>query len=425
MPLVVSPVPEIAISLASPEEPAPEPFSPFSQASFLSDDADSFRPTLLSPPASMSPKQLSPLRPKDAPVTGKGLERERFEALLQASRERNAAIGSKRPTTDLRKEIALKVHRSKQVERRALFLSKVQAPPSPSATLIPVTPPESPAVFHYSLPSPGLESPLGVFEAISLGVHAAPSCQPWVEQVDFRLPGDEPSKLFKFAPALRSQLSTKRKVLPSLDQITARLSSSGHVAPASPAPEARQLGSKRLPSFLRKPSRPESTPVSTPIIVIESAEPSPKAARPALPAGVGRLRFPPREVLPPTVPEPSKMKIAAPIPSLPSSPRSPIAPRLQITTTVVPRSKSSSPIELSESNLQAFIASRQSTSRNMLTRIRKRTLPPQVVVPRPSAMETEAEEAERKSRRHSAPPELPRRSRSGFEHPVLGLPGAF
>ena len=53
------------------------------------------------------------MRPKDAPVTGKGLERERFDALLKASRERNAAVGSKKQT-DLRKEIALKVHRNKQ-----------------------------------------------------------------------------------------------------------------------------------------------------------------------------------------------------------------------------------------------------------------------------------------------------------------------
>lgn len=114
--LALSPVPEISISLASPEEPSPEPFSPFHECTFLSDNSDSFRPTLLSPPLAMTPKQLSPLRPKDAPMTGKGLERERFEALLQAQRERNAALGSKRSPTDLRKEIALKVHKSKQSE---------------------------------------------------------------------------------------------------------------------------------------------------------------------------------------------------------------------------------------------------------------------------------------------------------------------
>ncbi|RPD81839.1 hypothetical protein L226DRAFT_541466 [Lentinus tigrinus ALCF2SS1-7] len=416
MPLALSPVPEISISLASPEEPAPEPFSPFSECSFLSDDSDSFRPTLLSPPppSAISPRQLSPLRPKDAPVTGKGLERERFEALLKASRDRNAALGSKRPT-DLRKEIALKVHKSKQVERRALFLSKVQAPPSPSATLIPVTPPESPAVFHYSLPSPGLESPLEVFEALSLGKVAAPTCDPWVEQVDFRLPGDVHSKTpLRSAPVV-APTPTKRKTLPSLDQITARLSSSGHVA--APAHEGSARPSMRLPSFLRTSSRAEQ-PVSP---RLESHQPTTRS-RPALPSGVGRLRFPSRE---PQIIEAPKLEVAQPTPCLPPvSPRSPVAPRLEITTKLVPRTQSSSPIELTESNLLAFNASRERTARHMLTRLRRRTLPPQIAVPAPGEIDTE-DEAERKSRRHSAPPELPQRGRIGFSHPILELPGAF
>ena len=56
MPLALSPVPEISISLASPEEPpVPEPFSPFAQCTFLTDDQDSFRPSLLSPPPSLRP----------------------------------------------------------------------------------------------------------------------------------------------------------------------------------------------------------------------------------------------------------------------------------------------------------------------------------------------------------------------------------
>ncbi|RDX56031.1 hypothetical protein OH76DRAFT_590808 [Lentinus brumalis] len=408
MPLALSPVPEIAISPASPEEPCAEPFSPFSQCSFLSDDSDSFRPTLLSPPppSAISPRQLSPLRPKDAPVTGKGLERERFEALLAASRERNSALGSKKPT-DLRKEIALKVHKTKQVERRALFLSKVQAPPSPSATLIPVTPPESPAVFHYSLPSPGLDSPLEVFEALSLGKSAAQTCDPWVEQVDFRLPGDVHSKALRSAPV---HTTTKRKTLPSLDQITARLSSNGHVA--TPAHEGSARPSMRLPSFLRRAEQPVSPR-------LEVQQPATRS-RPALPSGVGRLRFPTRETR-----EAPKLEVAQPTPCLPPvSPRSPVAPRLEITTKLVPRTQSSSPIELTESNLCAFNASRERTSRNMLTRLSRRTLPPQIAVPAPGEVDLE-DEIERKSRRHSAPPELPQRERIGFTHPILELPGAF
>ncbi|KAI0724394.1 hypothetical protein C8T65DRAFT_563612 [Cerioporus squamosus] len=415
MPLALSPVPEIAISPASPEEPCPEPFSPFSQCSFLSDDSDSFRPTLLSPPppSAISPRQLSPLRPKDAPVTGKGLERERFEALLQASRERNAALGSKKPPTDLRKEIALKVHKSKQMERRQLFLSKVQAPPSPSATLIPVTPPESPAVFHYSLPSPGLDSPLEVFEALSLGKSAAPTCDPWVEQVDFRLPGDVHSKApLRSAPVV-THTTTKRKMLPSLDQITARLNSNGHVA--APAHEGSARPSMRLPSFLRTSARAEQ-PVSPRLEAQQSAT----RPRPALPTVVGRLRFPTRETR-----EAPKLEVAQPTPCLPPvSPRSPVTPRLEITTKLVPRTQSSSPIELTESNLFAFNASRERTSRNMLTRLRRRTLPPQIAVPAPGEVDLE-DETERKSRRHSAPPELPQRERIGFSHPILELPGAF
>lgn len=67
-------------------------------------------PTIrLSPP---SAKHLSPLCPPDTPVNNKGLERERFEALLHASRERNALVGAKKPV-DLRKEIARRVHTNK------------------------------------------------------------------------------------------------------------------------------------------------------------------------------------------------------------------------------------------------------------------------------------------------------------------------
>ena len=120
--IALSTLPEISISPAPPEEPPVEPFSPFSASGFNMPttpdglDLDAFRPMLLSPPPITPPglpRQLSPLRPADAPVRGKGLERARFEQLLKASRERNAALGGKRDT-DLRKEIALKVHKNKQ-----------------------------------------------------------------------------------------------------------------------------------------------------------------------------------------------------------------------------------------------------------------------------------------------------------------------
>ena len=98
-----------------------EPYSPFSVTGpSTPEDLEGFRPTLLSPPPALSPhfpRQLSPLRPADSPVEGQGLERERFEAMLRASKERNALVGGKK-SPDLRKEIALKVHKSKQ---RAFF----------------------------------------------------------------------------------------------------------------------------------------------------------------------------------------------------------------------------------------------------------------------------------------------------------------
>lgn len=130
MPLAIPAIPEISISLASPEEPVCEPFSPFSPGfspksptvCALKQDDDSFRPSLLSPPPTLSPRALSPLRPADSLARGKGLERERFEAMLRASKERNAAVGS-RKEIDLRKEIALKQHKSKQGVFFSLSLS--------------------------------------------------------------------------------------------------------------------------------------------------------------------------------------------------------------------------------------------------------------------------------------------------------------
>jgi len=109
-------VPEICISLAPPSENRTEPFSPFDGVHIVvQEKADDYRPALLSPPhfPVSIPKHLSPLSPADAPVKGQGLERERFEQLLQSSRERSAALGNKR-SPDLRKELAVKTYKSKQ-----------------------------------------------------------------------------------------------------------------------------------------------------------------------------------------------------------------------------------------------------------------------------------------------------------------------
>ncbi|KAF8922359.1 hypothetical protein CPB85DRAFT_1267158 [Mucidula mucida] len=351
---IAIPIPQISISPAPPQESLDEPFSPFPWAT--PDADDSFRPMHLTPPPATAKfvRQLSPLRPADASgkVQGKGLEPERFEALLKASRERNAVVVAKR--TDLRKEVALKAHKSKQVERRALFLRKILAPPSPTATTQPATPPESPAIFHYSLPSPGLVSPLALFDSLNSdksgsGPLSYPR-EPWVEQVDFRMPS--PPKDNGTKAAIHETKATKS--LPSLDQISARLQ---RVPITESAPR-----SNRLPAFLTQAHAPDAT------------------ERPTL-----------------------------------SSPNLLVDPVIQVTTIRVPRTRRLASLDLSESNLLA-LNSREKTAKDMLSTLRRRMVP----------IEEEPPVDDRKWRRHSAPADLsPGKPRSGFEHPVLLLPGGF
>jgi len=388
-----SPVPQISISLAPPEYPPEEPHSPFSTVPFIIQghgSADSFRPQFLMPPDSPHlPRELSPLRPPTSPVKATGLEREHFEAMLRASKKRSAAVGAKE--ADLRKETALKAHKSNQAWRRALFLSKVQEPPSPSAISLPKTPPESPAIFHYTLPSPGLNSPLALFDALyddtlaDIGLH---SVEPWVEQVDFRLPSDMQSKLINNSSvsALRAKLSKPGKHVPSLDQISARLSSQGHILP-SPRPERSPM---RLPAFLLSHS-PEPPRAQIPTDVVAT---TPTKPRSSFPIDVGRLRAPARS----------------------HSVDDLMEPKLQITTTIVPRSVSIPSTELSERNV-FVLQSRAQKAQDMVLTLNRRVR---------SLEEGHGRKLmERKERRHSSPAEMEPRKRSGFTHPVLLLPGGF
>ncbi|KAK7064453.1 hypothetical protein R3P38DRAFT_2824642 [Favolaschia claudopus] len=386
-------VPEISVSLAPEVILAPEPYSPFSLSSSPAEvDDDGFRPLHLTPPpvSTRFIKQLSPLRPPDSPVTGQGLERERFEALLKASKERNAAVGAKKGT-DLRKEIALKAHGKKQVERRALFLSKVLAPPSPTATLLPKTPPDSPAIFNYTLPSPGLVSPLALFESLNENPSYGPFAytrEPWVEQVDFRRPADKAKAEItpKSKPTTHANTA---KSLPSLDQISARMSSHGHRR--TPSAEAAERKA-RLPAFLAQP----------------------RLNAPRLTIGVGRLQWPVRSASPDN---------AKKLPNMPPrSPCYPLSPNLQVTTIVVPRTSSMSPTELSESNLLALNA-RERRAKDMLSTLRRRTRPSENGMVSDGLMHDDT--LDRKWKRRSAPAELSPRARSGFEHPVLAMPGGF
>jgi hypothetical protein len=248
----------------------------------------------------------------------------------------------------------------------------VLAPPSPTATSTPKTPPDSPAIFHYSLPSPGLVSPLALFESlndVSPSGESPLTCKPWVEQVDFRRRTQMPEekKGVSFRPANN---------LPSLAEISARLG--GQLRSAD--------HSTRRPAFLAQPRSSE---------------------RPKLSFGVGRLQMPTRE---------SKFKAA----HLDIPPMSPTTETdLEVTTLVVPHSAAISPVELSESNLHA-LDSRERRAHDMLSTLRRR------VAPSDYGRNGHDEEVEdRKSRRHSAPAEMTAQPRRGFEHPILSMPGGF
>jgi hypothetical protein len=339
-------------------------------------------------------------------VRGSGLERERFDALLKASQQRSASVGA-RKSADLRKEIAMRAHKEKQIERRALFLSKLRAPPSPSAIGLPKTPPESPAIFHYTLPSPGLASPLAMFDA-SPSSHN--SVEPWIEQVDFRLPEDK-SLDPKAIRALQTEntQSPKAKPIPSLEQISARMSLNGHELPT------RSRSPPRLPAFLQtRAAKPPQAPIPADITTTPT-----KVNR--LSVGVGRIRAPTKAAppilnLPPmpyqSLPSPPQVNRIVP----PQSPRSPVMPNLQITTTIVPRSATLSPAELSEQHVLDL--SRTRTAKDMMSTLKRRT--------QSQLSDISLDECEEKEkRRHSSPAELPTLPRSGFRHPVLDLPGAF
>ncbi|KAI5122349.1 hypothetical protein M0805_004107 [Coniferiporia weirii] len=482
-----SPLPVIEISLAPPEELQPEPYSPFSpmNVAFSVPVDDSYRPALLTPPAQSW--TLSPHKSLTTSVNkGKGIKDEDFQALLRASKERSSTVGARKQ--DLRKEVALKAHKTKQVERRALFLSKIGAPPSPSAVSLPKTPPDSPAIFHYTLPSPGLMSPLALFEKLGLddpeseygGVRKV-----WVEQVDFRLskrpeprsaglsPVPVPAPVQTKVPTItvtesqpgpeRRRTHMRKTSIPSLEQITERYTAHNVPVPAVAPTPARARA--RLPAFLqtRRQSLPHlgevpaPAPASAAVAAAKADEPAPRRLM-----STGRIRFPSRSPPPeasgpqsqPTLPleapksipagpvAPSGLRqrtCVAPLPSTPvllQLPPSPKPPTLQITTTHVPRMSSASPVQLTEANLLT-LNSRARTAHDMLCAIRRRTTAVCSARPRTgdfSSFEFDekagypgrgCDEDEKSRRRISAPAEMQRVERVGFTHPVLVLPGAF
>lgn len=109
--LVNSTIPVIAIQLAPSEQ--------FEITADIVDEIsiqenDIYRSQYLIPPPMLSP--IRGPRAQQLPSNKKGLDKERFEELLRASRERING----RKAHDLRKEVALKAHNSKQGLHRPL-----------------------------------------------------------------------------------------------------------------------------------------------------------------------------------------------------------------------------------------------------------------------------------------------------------------
>jgi hypothetical protein len=270
------------------------------------------------------------------------------------------------------------------VERRALFLSKVNAPPSPTATALPKTPPDSPAILHYTLPSPGLDSPLALFESLqhteSTEPVQYPSVEPWVEQVHYR------------------QLKGASVRPPSLEQITAHLSSHGHSASTKDEYHRPPIP---LPTFLRSHPRVKTARTVSQYHVVSSARTDDKQEfeakiAPPIP-GAGEL----------FTPSPNTHAVSG--------------PALLVTTTKIEGTSNLTQAALTEVNLSA-LNSRALTGRDMMSKLRRR------LSGLPSADGVGgciADEDERRARRISAPAELPKRERDGFAHLVLALPGAF
>lgn len=106
-----SPIPFISISPAPEEDPIVEPFSPFSALPIPQSNQNGFRPSHLTPPTSITSfkRSLSSLHP--APAVGQGLEIQKFQVLLAASKQRNVS-GKSNQSVEFRKEIAKKAHKN-------------------------------------------------------------------------------------------------------------------------------------------------------------------------------------------------------------------------------------------------------------------------------------------------------------------------
>jgi len=299
---------------------------------------------------------------------------------LAATKQRKASGGSSQ-SVEFRKGIAMKAHNNGHSDRRALFLSKLQGPPSPTAmTTFKETPPESPEIFPYSLSSPALESSLTLFDSWS-GNHADDVPHTWAERDDF-------DELSKFQPSLNHSSTKPARGLPSLDQISARFSRPAKLDDVKMTCDALTNEHSPRPSVgigrLRMPLR---TPLRNQVILQSDNQP--------------KQYTPFKRLPPPLILEPSAQAFD------------------------IPRS---TPAQLTESNLNS-LNSRDQKASNMLFTLRKRRLSSEFnpTAGKETAIDLEEGEAADKLRwRRSAPADMtPLRARFGFEHPVLASPGGF
>ena len=243
-------------------------------------------------------------------------------------------------------------------------------------------PPESPGIFPYSLSSPGLESSLTLFDSWS-GNHTDDVPPTWVEHVDL----DERSKS---KPLLNRSSTKAARGLPSLDQISARFS---------------------------RPAKLDDVKMTCDALTTENSP-----SRPSV--GIGRLRMPLRtplrtQVIIQSDNQPKNYTPSKPIPA-------PLSLEPCARTFVIPRSSSSTPAQLTESNFDS-LNSRDQKASNMIFTLRKRRLSSEInsTVGQEIAMESKEGDAKLRWRR-SAPADMtPLRARFGFEHPVLASPGGF
>ncbi|KAG2350587.1 hypothetical protein BDR05DRAFT_1054675 [Suillus weaverae] len=368
-------VPHICISPASPVKVYQEPYSPFLSAGNPDKDDSGYRPQSLSPkyhfPA-IFPRHSSPLRPSDCPPP-RELHRDQFDLLLKVSRDKRAALGS-RKVPNLRRELAIKNQRNKQLECRAFFLSRIQEPPS--STTVSKIPVEFPGVSHGTLPSLGLGSPLFYSSAEEHDGRIGqdlPGRRAWFEQADYRLPINKP----------KADLKLGRRKLPSLEEITARV---GSLHPPPSIANDPIFATPRLPTFLRNDKNSSATRT---------------VSDTKLGINIGRLHMPIRRR------QSSDSLSDMPLSATPGSPR---YPNIEIAS---PRARSNAICAFAESNMHAL--GRANTAREMMTTIKRRTSPPPPYLANHQP----------RTKRHSAPAEMQLRGRSGFEHPNLSLPGAF